>query len=65
MCKRPNADLRAYSDERNVPQWKIAKFGFGVADTTFCKWMREEFSEEKKAMYREIVDSIAAECVTI
>lgn len=63
MHKKANADLRAYSGARNIPQWKIAKEGFGVADTTFCKWMREEFSEEKKAKYREIVDSIAAEGV--
>jgi len=61
MHKKANADLRAYSGARNIPQWKIAKEGFGVADTTFCKWMRDEFSEEMKAKYREIVDSIAAE----
>lgn len=60
MCKKTNADLRAYSDERGVPQWKIAR-GFQVADTTFCKWMRSEFSEEQKTKYREIVDSIVAE----
>lgn len=60
MRKKPNADLRAYSNTRNVPQWKIAKEGFGVADTTFCKWMREEFSEEMKAKYRAVVDNIAA-----
>lgn len=60
MYRKANADLRAYSDAKGIPQYKIAK-GFGVVDTTFCKWMREEFSEEKKAMYRDIVDSIAAE----
>lgn len=57
---KANADLRAYSDAKGVPQYRIAK-QFGVVDTTFCRWMREEFSEEKKAKYREIVDSIAAE----
>lgn len=57
---KANMDLREYSNKRNIPQWQIAK-AFGVVDTTFCKWMREEFSEEKKAKYREIVDSIAAE----
>lgn len=57
MCKKTNKDLRTYSGTRNVPQWKIAK-EFGVADTTFCKWMREEFSEEMKAKYRKIVDGI-------
>lgn len=45
---KANLDLREYSNKKSVPQWKIAKF-FGVADTTFCKWMREEFSKEKKA----------------
>lgn len=60
MHRKANADLRAYSDVKGIPQYRIAK-KFGVADTTFCKWMREEFSEEKKAKYREIVDSIAAE----
>lgn len=57
MHMKANADLRAYSMERNVPQWKIAK-GFQVADTTLCKWMREEFSEEMKVKYRKIVDSM-------
>lgn len=60
MHKKANADLRAYSGARNVPQWQIAKEGFGVADTTFCKWMRDEFSEEMKEKYRAVVDSIAA-----
>lgn len=55
---KANLDLREYSNKKSVPQWKIAKF-FGVVDTTFCKWMREEFSEEKKDQYRKIVDSIA------
>lgn len=59
MCKKANSDLREYSKAKGVPQYKIAK-AFGVVDTTFCKWMREEFSEEKKAKYREIVNSIAA-----
>ncbi len=59
MYKKANADLREYSDKRNVPQWKIAKEGFGVADTTFCKWMREEFSEERKVQYKEVVDRLA------
>lgn len=57
---KANADLRAYSDAKGVPQYRITK-QFGVVDTTFCRWMREEFSKEKKAKYREIVDSIAAE----
>lgn len=58
MCRKANADLRAYSDAKGIPQYKIAK-GFGVVDTTFCKWMREEFSEEMKMKYRAIVDNIA------
>ena len=59
MCRKANADLRAYSDAKGIPQYKIAK-GFGVVDTTFCKWMREEFSEEMKMKYRAVVDNIAA-----
>jgi len=59
MCKKANAELRAYSDAKGIPQWRIAKEGFGVADTTFCKWMREEFSEERKAQYKAIVDRLA------
>lgn len=59
MCRKANADLRAYSETRGVPQYRIAK-KFGVVDTTFCKWMREEFSEEMKEKYRAVVDSIAA-----
>lgn len=60
MRKKANEDLRAYSDKRKIPQWQIAE-GFGISDTTLCKWMRRELAEEKKAKYREIVDSIAAE----
>lgn len=59
MCNKANADLREYSDARGVPQWKIAK-AFGIADTTHCKKMREEFSPERKDQYRKIVDEIAA-----
>ena len=58
MCKKANSDLREYSNAKGVPQYKIAK-AFGVVDTTFCKWMREEFSPERKDQYRKIVDKIA------
>jgi len=60
MFIKANADLRAYSGARNIPQWRIAKEGFNVADSTFCRWMREEFSEEMKAKYRAAVDNIVA-----
>lgn len=59
MRKKANADLRAYSEKKGVPQWAIAR-GWGIADTTLCRWLREEFDKEKKARYRQIVDSIAA-----
>lgn len=58
MCRKANEDLREYSKMKNVPQWKCAK-AFGVTDGTFCRWMREEFSPEKKDQYRKIVDKIA------
>jgi len=61
MRKKANTDLRAYSGVRNVPQWQIAKEGVGIADTTFCRWMRDEFSEEMKTKYRAVVNNIAAE----
>lgn len=60
MCRKSNEDLRAYSDASSVPQYMIAK-KFGVADSTFCRWMREEFSEEQKERYRAIVDELVTE----
>ena len=60
---KANLDLREYSNKKSVPQWKIAKF-FGVADGAYLikdNLEKIEFSKEKKAKYREIVDSIAAE----
>ncbi len=55
---KANMDLRDYANEKGVEQWRIAK-AFGVVDSTMCRWMREEFSEEKKAQYKDIVDRLA------
>ena len=41
--------------------WQVAK-AYGVADTTFSKYLRGDFSEENAARILNIIDELAKEC---
>ena len=57
MC---NKDISEYANKRNVRLWQIAS-KLGINDGNFSRKLRIEFSEEKKAEIRVIIDELAAE----
>lgn len=42
-----NQQIRAVMRDNNIYMWQIAK-KLKVNETSFCKWFREELSEERK-----------------
>lgn len=62
MCNKVvcNKDIREYAKNNNVPLWRIAS-KLGINDGNFSRKLRVEFSEEKKAEIRAIIDNLAAE----
>ncbi len=54
-----NKSLRLYAASRGVRLWEIAE-KFHLAEATFSKRMRKEFSEEDAERFRNYVDEIAS-----
>ena len=55
MC---NLEIREYAKKKDVKFWKIAE-RLGIADATFSRHLRHEFSEEKKNKIKVIIDELA------
>lgn len=55
-----NMEIRETAAKKDVKLWQIAD-RFGVTDMTFSRWLRHEFSEEKKAKALEYINIIEAE----
>lgn len=55
---KKNLDIRKAAKENGVHLWELAD-RFGVSEPTFCRWMRDEFSDEKKEMARFYIEEIA------
>ena len=62
MCNKEicNKDIREYAKNNDIPLWRIAS-KLGINDGNFSRKLRIEFSEEKKAEIRVIIDELAAE----
>lgn len=52
--QKSNMAIREALAEKNMTQWQLAIL-LGVSESTLTKWMRQEFSDERK---REIVELI-------
>lgn len=42
-----NKQIRVVMRDNNIYMWQVAK-KLNVNETSFCKWFREELSEERK-----------------
>lgn len=56
---KTNQDVRYYAKVHKVLLWECAE-KLGMADTTFSKKMRKEFSEKEKQKIISIIDEIVA-----
>ncbi|MFG6319541.1 MAG: hypothetical protein K1W33_06810 [Clostridia bacterium] len=56
---KSNQDIRDYAANHKVLLWECAE-KLGIADTTFSKKMRREFSAEEKQKVFSIIDAVSA-----
>lgn len=54
MC---NLDIRLKIKENRLCHYEVAK-ELGISEFTFCKWLREELSEERKSLVLSAIDRI-------
>ncbi len=54
-------EIRKKIIESGLKIWQVAK-AYGVADTTFSKYLRGDFSEENAERILNIIDELAKEC---
>lgn len=52
-----NKAIREAIKEAGLRHWEIAK-ELGIADTTFCRWLRSELTAEKKSEILAAIDKI-------
>lgn len=52
-----NEQLRAVMRENNIYMWQVAK-KLNVYETSFCKWFREELSDERKQQVLSAIEEI-------
>ncbi len=52
-----NLDVRLKIKENRLCHYEVAK-ELGISEFTFCKWLREELSEEKKELVLSAIDRI-------
>lgn len=54
-------EIKRIIKEKGVKIWQVAD-KFGVADTTFSKYLRKEFNEEDSNRILNIINELAKEC---
>ena len=52
-----NKEIRDLIAQKGIPYWQVAS-ACGISNSTFSVWLRFEFSEERKAMVIEAINSI-------
>lgn len=52
-----NKQIRAVMRDNNIYMWQVAN-KLKVNETSFCKWFREELSEERKQQVMSAIEEI-------
>ena len=52
-----NLDVRLKIKQNRLCHYEVAR-EMGVSEFTFCKWLREEMSEDKKKLVLSAIDKI-------
>lgn len=53
-----NQDIRIYAKQNGVKLWQVANVK-GISEPTMTRLLRNELSEEAKADFRNIIDTLA------
>lgn len=51
-----NAEVREAIENSHLKQWQIADC-MNISETTLCRWLRKELTEEKKELILSIIKS--------
>lgn len=52
-----NQDIKATIKAAGLKQWQVAK-KCGVYESTFCRWLRDELSEERRRLILKAIDDL-------
>ena len=52
-----NLDIRLKIKQNRLCHYEVAR-ALGITEYTFCKWLREEMSEEKKSLVLSAIDKV-------
>lgn len=52
-----NEELKSLMRQNNIFMWQVAR-RLGVHETSFCRWFREELSEERKQQILSSIEEI-------
>lgn len=52
-----NLDVRLKIKQNRLCHYEVAR-EIGISEFTFCKWLREEMSEDKKKLVLSAIDKI-------
>ncbi len=55
-----NQEIRAVMRDNNIYMWQVAK-KLNIYETSFCKWFREELSEERKQQVLSAIKEIKSD----
>ena len=55
-----NVEIRATLRKRRIFNYEVAQ-QLGIAEFTFCRWLRDELSDERKRLVLEAIDKIVVE----
>lgn len=55
-----NIEIRDILKKRHIYNYEVAH-QLGIAEFTFCRWLRNEFSEERKKLVLEAIDKLVVE----
>ena len=55
--KKANADIRDELEKRRIRQFEVAG-QLGITEFTFCRWMRTEFSPERKVKVKAAIEQL-------
>lgn len=58
--KMKNVEIREILRKRRIFNYEVAQ-QLGITEFTFCRWLREEFSVERRKLVLEAIDELTIE----
>ena len=59
MSRKCNEAVQSAIKESNLFQWQIAEH-IGISEFTFCRWLRNELTDERKELVMKAIAELSA-----